>query len=64
MNSENIIESIFTPFQESINCEQDVREEIRNIMKDIEKPLREIITTLQIIHRSQMGEEGTLRERQ
>jgi hypothetical protein len=26
MNSENIIESIFTPFQESINCEQDVRE--------------------------------------
>jgi predicted translin family RNA/ssDNA-binding protein len=57
MNTENIIESIFTPFQESINCEQDVREEIRNIMKDIEKPLREIITTLQIIHRSQMGEE-------
>ncbi|RZC36299.1 Translin domain containing protein [Asbolus verrucosus] len=55
--SDSIIESIFTPFQESINSEQDVREEIRNIMKDIERSLREIITALQIIHRSLKGEE-------
>ncbi|KAJ3647352.1 hypothetical protein Zmor_019236 [Zophobas morio] len=57
MSSDNIIEHIFTPFQESINSEQDVREEIRNIMKDIEKSLREIVTTLQIIHRTLNGEE-------
>ncbi|XP_044264658.1 translin [Tribolium madens] len=57
MSSDNIIENIFTPFQECINNEQDVREEIRNIMKDIEKPLREIVTTLQIIHRTPNGEE-------
>lgn len=75
MSSDNIIEHIFTPFQESINSEQDVREvrinnkrvrrkpklllqEIRNIMKDIEKSLREIVTTLQIIHRTLNGEES------
>ncbi|EFA07522.2 translin [Tribolium castaneum] len=57
MSSDNILENIFTPFQECINNEQDVREEIRNIMKDIEKPLREIVTTLQIIHRTHNGEE-------
>ncbi|KAJ8957672.1 hypothetical protein NQ318_017564 [Aromia moschata] len=55
-----IVVDIFSPFQEYINSEQDVREEIRKIMKDIEKPLREIITVLQVIHHEQnngkMGE--------
>ncbi|CAH2011053.1 unnamed protein product [Acanthoscelides obtectus] len=46
-----IITEIFTPFQDYINAEQDIREEIRKIMKDIEKPLREITTILQVIHR-------------
>ncbi|XP_066157391.1 translin [Euwallacea fornicatus] len=41
---------IFSPFQEHINAEQDVREVIRNIMKDLEKSLREIVIALQIIH--------------
>ncbi|XP_045472734.1 translin [Harmonia axyridis] len=45
-----IITNIFKPFQDHINSEQDTREEIRSIMKDIEKPLREIITQLQVIH--------------
>lgn len=46
----NIISQIFTPFQDYVNNEQDTREDIRKIMKTIEKPLREIITVLQIIH--------------
>ncbi|XP_066260635.1 translin [Euwallacea similis] len=41
---------IFSPFQEHINAEQDVREVIRNIMKDLEKSLREIVIALQVIH--------------
>ncbi|CAH1116793.1 unnamed protein product [Phaedon cochleariae] len=45
-----IIADIFSPFQEYVNSEQDIREEIRKIMKDVEKPLREIVTLLQIIH--------------
>ncbi|CAH1099790.1 unnamed protein product [Psylliodes chrysocephalus] len=45
-----IIADIFTPFQDYVNSEQETREEIRKIMKDIEKPLREIITILQVIH--------------
>nr|XP_023026949.1 translin [Leptinotarsa decemlineata] len=49
-SASHIIKTIFEPFQEYINSEQDVREEIRKIMKDIEKPLREIVTTLQAIH--------------
>ncbi|XP_056641404.1 translin [Diorhabda sublineata] len=45
-----IIKNIFTPFQDHINEEQDTREEMRKIVKEIEKPLREIITILQVIH--------------
>lgn len=45
-----LITEIFSPFQDYINAEQDLREEIRTIMKEIEKPLREIVITLQIIH--------------
>ncbi|KAL3286314.1 hypothetical protein HHI36_000823 [Cryptolaemus montrouzieri] len=52
-----IITNIFKPFQEHINAEQDIREEIRNIMKDIEKPLREIVTQLQIIHQKENSED-------
>lgn len=45
-----LITEVFVPFQDHINAEQDLREEIRNIIKDIEKPVREIVITLQIIH--------------
>ncbi|KAG5890856.1 hypothetical protein JTB14_016289 [Gonioctena quinquepunctata] len=48
--TKTVITNIFEPFQEYINLEQDVREEIRKIIKDIEKPSREIVTTLQVIH--------------
>ncbi|KAJ8925570.1 hypothetical protein NQ315_009410 [Exocentrus adspersus] len=51
--SNPIVADIFSPFQEYINSEQDVREEIRKIMKDVEKPLREITTILQVIHHDQ-----------
>jgi len=45
-----LITDIFAPFQDYITADQDIREEIRNKMKDIEKPLREIVITLQVIH--------------
>ncbi|XP_060533177.1 translin [Cylas formicarius] len=45
-----VVTDIFAPFQDYINAEQDIREEIRNILKCIEKFLREIHTSLQIIH--------------
>ncbi|XP_026281261.1 translin isoform X1 [Frankliniella occidentalis] len=42
--------SIFAAFQDHINVEQDLREEIRQVNKDIDQKTREIQTTLQIIH--------------
>ncbi|CAG9760263.1 unnamed protein product [Ceutorhynchus assimilis] len=47
---DKIIADIFSPFQDHINAEQDVREVIRNIIKEIEKSTRDIITNLQVIH--------------
>nr|CAD7569649.1 unnamed protein product [Timema californicum] len=44
------IDSIFSSFQEYLNSDQDLREEIRTIMKDIEQSSREILTILQKIH--------------
>ncbi|CAH0552077.1 unnamed protein product [Brassicogethes aeneus] len=55
--SSKLITEIFTPFQDHINEEQEIREEIRQIMKSIEKPLREIITVLQVIHQDHKLEE-------
>ncbi|KAF2896381.1 hypothetical protein ILUMI_09796 [Ignelater luminosus] len=45
-----IMTEIFTSFQDYLHSEQNVREEIRNIVKEIEKNAREILTVLQIIH--------------
>ncbi|KAL1502163.1 hypothetical protein ABEB36_007349 [Hypothenemus hampei] len=45
-----VITDIFSPFQEYINAEQEVREVIKNIIKDVEKSLREMLITLQVIH--------------
>ncbi|XP_034255669.1 translin [Thrips palmi] len=42
--------AIFASFQQHINVEQDLREEIRQVNKDIDQKAREIQTTLQIIH--------------
>ncbi|GLV39685.1 translin [Carabus blaptoides fortunei] len=41
---------IFTSFQEYIDAEQAVREEIKPIIKEIENVARNILTTLQTIH--------------
>ncbi|XP_069703496.1 translin [Periplaneta americana] len=41
---------IFTSFQDYLNTEQELREEIRTIVKDIEQSAREVLTTLQSIH--------------
>ncbi|GJQ87857.1 putative sequence-specific DNA binding protein [Trypoxylus dichotomus] len=42
--------AVFDDFQQYLNTEQDIREEIRNIVREIEKHAREILTTLQVIH--------------
>lgn len=42
--------AVFDDFQQHLNTEQDIREEIRNIVREIEKHAREILTTLQVIH--------------
>ncbi|XP_063217658.1 translin [Bacillus rossius redtenbacheri] len=44
------VNNIFTAFQEYLNSDQDLREEIRTIVKDIEQSSREMLTTLQRIH--------------
>lgn len=41
---------IFNSFQEYLSSEQELREDIRNSVKDIEQTAREILTTLQSIH--------------
>ncbi|PSN50504.1 Translin [Blattella germanica] len=41
---------IFSAFQDYLSAEQELREEIRTIVKDIEQTAREILTTLQSIH--------------
>lgn len=46
----NIVMEIFKPFQEYVNLEQDTREDIRNVVRDIEKVAREMITEMQGIH--------------
>ncbi|XP_049784919.1 translin [Schistocerca cancellata] len=53
----NSITEIFSSYQEYLNNEQDLRDEIRNIVKDIEQHAREILTILQAIH-----QEGGIRE--
>jgi len=45
-----IMTEIFTSFQDYLHSEQNIREEIRNTVKEIEKNAREILTVLQIIH--------------
>ncbi|XP_067004509.1 translin [Anabrus simplex] len=44
------IPEIFSTFQEYLDSEQDIREDIRASVKDIEQTAREILTVLQSIH--------------
>ncbi|KAF5299575.1 hypothetical protein FQR65_LT09380 [Abscondita terminalis] len=53
-----IMTEIFTSFQDYLNSEQNIREEIRQIVKEIEKNAREILTVLQLIHHENSGQES------
>ncbi|CAH4029541.1 translin [Pieris brassicae] len=50
MSSRDIINTIFGEFQKSLDEEQEIREKIRNICKDVDQVSREITTVLQVIH--------------
>lgn len=45
-----VMQEIFNSFQDYLNTEQDLREEIRKTVKEIEKTGREILMILQNIH--------------
>ncbi|XP_026742001.1 translin [Trichoplusia ni] len=55
MCTNHVINSIFTDFQRNLDLEQDNREAIRNICKDISQVLREVTTILQVIHYNEDG---------
>lgn len=46
----NAISTIFSSYQEYLDTEQELRDDIRVIVKDIEQCAREILTNLQTIH--------------
>ncbi|XP_075988327.1 translin [Anticarsia gemmatalis] len=47
------VNAIFTNFQKNLDAEQDTREVIRNICKDIGQISREVTTILQVIHHNE-----------
>ncbi|KAF5304770.1 hypothetical protein FQA39_LY09547 [Lamprigera yunnana] len=62
-----IMTEIFTTFQDYLHSEQNTCEEMRNIVKEIEKSAREILTVLQVIHHENSGSQistSCLRARQ
>ncbi|XP_046745984.1 translin isoform X3 [Diprion similis] len=54
------VTTIFNSFQDYLNTEQELREEIRTIVKEIEQSAREILMVLQNIHNENMSEENTI----
>ncbi|XP_015513509.1 translin isoform X1 [Neodiprion pinetum] len=54
------VTSIFNSFQDYLNTEQELREEIRTIVKEIEQSAREILMVLQNIHNENVSEENTI----
>ncbi|CAK1548809.1 unnamed protein product [Leptosia nina] len=50
MSSNHIINTIFGEFQKNLDQEQEIREVIRNICKDVDQISRETTTVLQVIH--------------
>jgi len=48
--SSEAVANIFSSFQKYFDTEQDLREEIRNTVKEIENHAREILTVMQVIH--------------
>ncbi|XP_033209586.1 translin [Belonocnema kinseyi] len=56
------IQQIFNSFQDYLNTEQDLREEIRIIVKEIDKSARDILIILQNIHNDNK-EENTMKSK-
>ncbi|RLU22762.1 hypothetical protein DMN91_005040 [Ooceraea biroi] len=50
-----VVRDIFNSFQDYLNNEQEIREQIRVIVKDIEKIAREILMIMQNIHNGGCG---------
>ncbi|KAJ2938345.1 hypothetical protein O0L34_g13267 [Tuta absoluta] len=53
MSENPIITSIFSEFQKNLDQEQELREVIRNICKEIDPVSREATTVLQVIHHNE-----------
>ncbi|XP_044738662.1 translin [Chrysoperla carnea] len=51
-----IMTEIFGSFQEYLNTEQELREQIRETVRDIDRISREIVTLLQVIHQEQTAD--------
>lgn len=54
------IANIFNSFQDHLNSEQEIREEIRVIVKEIERNARDILMILQNIHNENTMEENII----
>ncbi|KAJ8704566.1 hypothetical protein PYW07_011754 [Mythimna separata] len=55
MCENHVINTIFTDFQRNMDMDQEIREVIRNICKDVGQISREATTLLQVIHHSDKG---------
>ncbi|CAH2084023.1 unnamed protein product [Euphydryas editha] len=53
MSGNQVINSIFSEFQKSLDEEQELREVIRNICKEVDQISRKVTTVLQIIHHNE-----------
>ncbi|XP_063631801.1 translin [Cydia splendana] len=55
MGDNHLITSIFTEFQKTLDEEQELREVIRTVCKEVDQISREAVTILQVIHHSEDG---------
>ncbi|KPJ10878.1 Translin [Papilio machaon] len=55
MSGNLVINNIFSEFQKSLDEEQEIREVIRNICKDVDSIYRAVTTILQVIHYNEDG---------
>ncbi|XP_045457637.1 translin [Melitaea cinxia] len=53
MSGNQVINSIFSEFQKSLDEEQELREVIRNICKEVDQISRKVTTALQVIHHNE-----------
>ncbi|CAG9794231.1 unnamed protein product [Diatraea saccharalis] len=55
MSENMLITDIFTKFQKDLDADQELREVIRTICKEVQQMSREAVTVLQIIHHKEEG---------